>query len=841
MSARGESVTKRDQTSDILRFLEGCEGTWESPRMCRGPARPLPNWFLTMYHNSNILIAGGTANYVAGDFVQSNGQGLRRLEEHVSAGALHNSGEVSDQPKCHPGTRVAILQHLLAWATALTYTYPIIWLHGPAGSGKSSILRAIAQMLSDQGLLIASFFFFRSAGSRNSSEHFIATLAYQLAISIPTTRPYIEEAIESNPLIFSLSLWDQARAFLISPIHAVYCNNPDDFNPRVIIVDGLDECRDPEKQCEILRVLCYVLEHLPIPLAVLIASRPEHHIRGEFLAGDLNKYTSRLSLDNSYNPDADIKTYLEDKFSEIQQRHRRYLPTSPWPSQEVIDNLVAKASGQFIYASTIVKFVNSPRHSPTKRLDIILGSINAEGLKPFEQLDILYSTIFLNIHENDQSDVLRVLGVLLVPFSPGAGGDNARTPTFLERLLNLEAGDIRHLLFDLESLLTIGSDDEPIRFFHASLGDYLFDSSRSGQFWIDAGRVYADLAHYSMIHLTESKDWIELKQLFYENSFLFFSKAAPTPGLQNAIESCDMTKISDFSVWAPASGTLITDITPTFLQAIRDSKFPDANDLYRQKRTSYAKIIRPRIQIYFQDIRLTRLLVAATATEVEDHDFKGKRDHYYSLRSILQVPDEMWNVQKRKGLCLANPSLALMQVIKELLDDNAHALGVGYFVNESHYADAALCFIKFMTQKPAVALAQNDCKVTSAMDMVQGNLSERQTTGYMTNILPVLLSKSPIRQELLVCIKNAPLHPYYSEFSSIKNALKAYILQSETRLTNDDNPHTKSLYQDSYKPISGADRSDRLNPWYLRWKPFRWVRRSVTSKSGSQKWHPHRN
>ncbi|KDR84696.1 hypothetical protein GALMADRAFT_18773, partial [Galerina marginata CBS 339.88] len=276
-------------------------------------------------------------------------------------GAMHNSVEVSE-PKCHPGTRVAILEYLVAWATALAYEYPIKWLHGPAGAGKSAILRTIAQILFERGLLVASFFFFRSAAGRNTADHFIATIAYQLVLSIPATRTHIEMAIEANPLLFSLSFWDQAQNLIVSPILAVCGEKPSidsSSMPRIIIVDGLDECRDPDKQCEILRVLCRALQSLPIPFAVLVASRPEHHIRDLFDFGDLNRFSSRLCLDDSYNPDADIKKYLVEMVNRITEnpRFHSYLPTtSTWPSEDDLDKLVAKASGQFIFASTVVKF-----------------------------------------------------------------------------------------------------------------------------------------------------------------------------------------------------------------------------------------------------------------------------------------------------------------------------------------------------------------------------------------------------------------------------------------------------------------------------------------------------
>jgi len=426
---------------------------------------------------------------------------------------------VSEQPKCHPGTRVAILDHLIAWATALTYTYPIIWLHGPAGSGKSAIQRTIAQLLHERGLLLASFFFFRTAAGRNSANNFIATIAYQVALAIPATRPHIEQAIVKNPLIFSLSLWDQAQALILSPILAIL--NEPSFNtshrPRIFIIDGLDECNDPDKQCGILDVLCRILQRLSIPFALIIASRPEHHIRGAFDLGDLNRCCSRLSLDNSYNHGKDIKKFLVDKFSDIQKQHpfRAYLPES-WPTQEAIDNLVANASGQFIYASTVDRFIGSIRCNPAERLDVLLGDLDAGRLKPFEQLDSLYSAIFHAIDQADLAGTLLVLGTVMVlshqfffhpSYSPSSNDPFPYSPRFLERLLGLRTGGVRYLLFDLESLLTIDDDDRDIRFFHASLSDYLFDKSRSGQFWIDAEMIYANVAQHCLLRFLSEPPW----------------------------------------------------------------------------------------------------------------------------------------------------------------------------------------------------------------------------------------------------------------------------------------------------------------------------------------------
>jgi hypothetical protein len=79
-------------------------------------------------------------------------------------------------------------------------------------------------------------------------------------------------------------------------------------------------------------------------------------------------------LDDSYEPDTDIRIFLTSKFDEIKQHHplKHHLPAS-WPSDLDMDCLVQKASGQFIYASTVMKFVESRRHRPTERLKVIFG------------------------------------------------------------------------------------------------------------------------------------------------------------------------------------------------------------------------------------------------------------------------------------------------------------------------------------------------------------------------------------------------------------------------------------------------------------------------------------
>jgi len=111
--------------------------------------------------------------------------------------------------------------------------------------------------------------------------------------------------------------------------------------PRLIIIDGLDECDGTAIQCSIIRLLSAALRRVPFPLMLLVASRPEPHIRNAFnLLINSASHTSRhIVLDDSYEPDADIKEFLFSRFREIKENHQvgAYIPQS-WPSEEIVES-----------------------------------------------------------------------------------------------------------------------------------------------------------------------------------------------------------------------------------------------------------------------------------------------------------------------------------------------------------------------------------------------------------------------------------------------------------------------------------------------------------------------
>jgi hypothetical protein len=411
------------------------------------------------------------------------------LHRATATAAFHNSKERFDPPKCHPNTRLAVLTKIMKWIKwEKDLDAFIMWLYGAAGAGKSAIAQTIAEMCEREMMLLASFFFSRNDPSRNNVDSLIATLAYQITLNLPHVRDAILGAIEHDPLIFSKSLAVQVESLIVAPLQplaeAGFFN--DSSSRRLVIIDGLDECSDPKVQQNILEVLANAQQQHRLPLVFLFASRPEQQISLTFNTGLLFSITSRLALDDSYLPDDDIELFLTDKFQEIKSTHRlrAYIPLE-WPLQpNVLEQLVHKSSGQFIYASTAIRYVASIRHKPVDRLDIILGIRPPQRDLPFAELDALYTHILSGVE-----DIERVLEILSVVFFCGNFGllpPWRLSPPIIENFLSLQPGDVELYLGDLNSLVNI----EPghslrVNVLHASLSDFFVDPTRSKAFWIN--------------------------------------------------------------------------------------------------------------------------------------------------------------------------------------------------------------------------------------------------------------------------------------------------------------------------------------------------------------------
>src|SRR6202451_499043 len=121
---------------------------------------------------------------------------------------------------CLEGTRQEIIGKIFEWIDGGS-DQPVCWLNGAAGSGKSAIARTVAHLCERSDRLCASFFFFRGAGRRSTITHFISTIAHSMTLSIPATRPYVENVLQRDHHILHRSYERQFRNLIIEPIRSV--------------------------------------------------------------------------------------------------------------------------------------------------------------------------------------------------------------------------------------------------------------------------------------------------------------------------------------------------------------------------------------------------------------------------------------------------------------------------------------------------------------------------------------------------------------------------------------------------------------------------------------------
>ena len=422
-------------------------------------------------------------------------KGFERLIEAVSPNAFYDSDNRADPPMCHPNTRVAVINKIIGWANGMIDTDAcFLWLYGPAGAGKTAIARKVAEFFAEHRLLLASFLFFRSDPKRNTMTPLVANIAYSVACAIPGAREPIDAAIEADPLIFSYSLDVQFTKLFFEPLRLLVDQGHflDRQLPRLVVIDGLDECLDKTAQANLIRFLSSSMDRYHLQLTFLIISRPEAHITSAVTLASEQSTFSRLELNNDFRPDEDIHRFLTDKFVEIKICHHfhAHIPFS-WPSEKQLQTLVRKASGQFIYASLAMRFVNSACDSPMRQLDIVLGlrpPISPD--LPFAELDALYRYILSCTKNIDLALHIIALDDIL--------WEDLDKDIFkgIEAILGLEDGDVHIHLSPLSSLLDVRKNS--INFYHSSFMDFLRTPERSADYHIDAQKNRSLVVQYML-------------------------------------------------------------------------------------------------------------------------------------------------------------------------------------------------------------------------------------------------------------------------------------------------------------------------------------------------------
>ena len=372
----------------------------------------------------------------------------------------------SSRTGCLENTRTDVLKLVIKWATDPTSTQRMLWLHGPAGSGKSTISTTLADHFRRSKQLGAFVFFDRDITERSNPTLVARTLAYQLSSFHPNIGAFIMAAIESSPQTLISSISSQFQELLIDPLSSI---QPLPAETRIVLVlDGLDECGAAQDRTVLVKTLAEQSAHLPSIFRFVITSRPDVDIR---LAFESQPHVLTMELDlTSTACQEDILRYFQHHMDLI-QRKKRYLGKD-WPGKKAMYALARRAAGLFVWASIACSFIDA--HDPRKRLDVVLqgDTTSTAGIA----LDALYRTAleFSGPWEDEDfiTDFRAIIGMIIVLRNP-------LTSVAIDNLLVNPDG--RPSAPTIEQLSCVVSSNPAVRLIHPSLADFFTSQTRCGR------------------------------------------------------------------------------------------------------------------------------------------------------------------------------------------------------------------------------------------------------------------------------------------------------------------------------------------------------------------------
>ncbi|EKM82027.1 hypothetical protein AGABI1DRAFT_126377 [Agaricus bisporus var. burnettii JB137-S8] len=441
------------------------------------------------YESRNVSVEGNmnqvSYNY-ANLIVNASNKFMAELLEKTIPGAAFDSSARDPPPRCHPGTRLAILARCIEFIANAVGEKKMRWVVGAAGVGKSAIMQNVAESPLPSVSKRVSIFF--SINGRNDGIKAIITIAYQLAAKCEPYRQFIEHEITREPSLLQSSVSVQFEKFVVEPMIRRPLLNP--LDRVLIIIDGLDECDKSHTQRELLRLISDACSTYPSsPIVWMIASRPEPHITSFFTQDRVKAvYEKEEILVDSYEARSDAEKFLRNELTKIQNEfslHPRWLP------ERDLWKLANASGGLFVFADTVIKYIGDPVYgNPTAQLNDVLKVIDVHPLRnvsqeknPMARLDALYAQILSKVPGEIMINTRKILLALILASRKGR---RLRIASFLVlcNWLGMTSDDAyaatRHLLSVLDVPERDKAHKSMIRCFHKSFIDYISDSTRSG-------------------------------------------------------------------------------------------------------------------------------------------------------------------------------------------------------------------------------------------------------------------------------------------------------------------------------------------------------------------------
>ena len=357
--------------------------------------------------------------------------------------------------KYQEGTRISVFEKIELWLNDRTSKNRVMVISGDAGMGKSVISAVVCQRMRHAGRLTGSHFCQHNKARPRNPKIMLQSLAYQLSEFLPPYKRELVKALSRNlgEDINNLEVGELFELLFEEPL----INIDDPGRSLLMVIDALDESEYKGRN-ELLDVMANQFRTLPGWVRFCVTTRPEINI-----ADHLKKFNPVLLEQDDEENAGDIRLFLERQLCNVIQSSFQ---------EVVIDALVRKAAGHFLYAYLMVDFIkeNVLLLTPEELGRILPSGVSSVYQSYFERLE--------NELKIGEDQFLTFLSALAA----------AREPLPLDFVSKMLIADskspsshrkVRKAIESISTLLPV--HDDCIVFFHKSVKDWLTDRTAYGR------------------------------------------------------------------------------------------------------------------------------------------------------------------------------------------------------------------------------------------------------------------------------------------------------------------------------------------------------------------------
>jgi hypothetical protein len=306
------------------------------------------------------------------------------------------------------GTRESILEQIIAWVTnelEQTDGRNTYWIYGLPGIGKTSLAHSICATLHKKEQLAGAFFCRRDDQELREPRNILPTLIRKLAILFPPFRNVVAECLRNDPNLAPESMQPSLFLDFIRKLPRL------PKKTLVFVIDALDECGSTQSRPGVLKALKDATACAPW-LKVIITSRQEVDIQ-RFFDSPTQLSHLRYDLTADEQTTSDLRIFAKHRFSTVASM--RYL-RSPWPEPSLLDGLISRAEGLFIFIETLARALEHCDDAD----GLLERTLNDSAGPGLASLYGLYSSIVRARRALSSAKFRLVIGMLLItaPYRP---------------------------------------------------------------------------------------------------------------------------------------------------------------------------------------------------------------------------------------------------------------------------------------------------------------------------------------------------------------------------------------------------------------------------------------